>query len=119
MCHNLFLLELSDYLFNFNFRVLLTVTVLHAIALAALLLEDDDLVALDERFHDFYYYFRTFYGWCTYCDCALVIDEQHLVRLKEDASAKACPLLFLLLFSSSVHDNSCDLPIFASGLNNC
>ena len=81
MCHNLFLLELSDYLFNFNFRVLLAMAVLHAIALAALLLEYDDLVALDERFHDFHYYFRTFNGWCTYRDCALVIDEQHLVKL--------------------------------------
>ena len=100
MCHNLFLLELSDYLFNFNFRVLLAMAVLHAIALAALLLEYDDLVALDERFHDFYYYLRTFYGWCTYRDCALVIDEQHLVKLNS--------LAFLGVFDA-VHKQLCAL----------
>ena len=56
-------------------------TVLHTIALTALLLEDDNLLALDELFHDFYYYLGTFYSRCTNCDCALVVDEQHLVEL--------------------------------------
>ena len=63
----MFLLELSDYLFNFYFRVLLTMTVLHAIALAALLFEDDNLLTLDECFHDFYYYLGTFNSRCTDC----------------------------------------------------
>ena len=80
MCHDLFLLELSDYLFNFYLRVLLAVTILHAIALAALLLEDDNLLTLDECVHDFYYYLGTIYSRCTDCDCALIVDEQHFVE---------------------------------------
>ena len=48
-------------------------TVLHAIALAALLFEDDNLLTLDECFHDFYYYLGTFNSRCTNCDCALVV----------------------------------------------
>ena len=79
MCHNCS--SLSDYLFNFYLRVLLTVTVLHAIALTALLLEDDNLLTLDECIHDFYYYLGTFNSRCTNCDCALVVYEQHLVEL--------------------------------------
>ena len=112
MCHNLFLLELSDYLFNFNFRVLLTVTVLHAIALAALLLEDDNLLTLDECIHDFYYYLGTFNSRCTNCDCALVIDEQHLVKLNSlagfgvlDAVHKQlCALLYLELLTVNFYN---------------
>jgi len=48
--------------------------------LATLHLEDDDLVTLHQRFHNFTYYFCTLYGRCTYLYCAVSIYEQYFVK---------------------------------------
>ena len=54
--------------------------------LAALHLEDDDLVTLYEWVHYFYYYFRTLYCRCTDCHCAVFVNEQNLVEFNSLAS---------------------------------
>ena len=80
MCHSEILL-LSDYLFNFYLCELGAVTILLAIVLATLHLENDDLVTLNKRIHYFYYYLGTFYSWCTHCDNSFFIYEEYLVKL--------------------------------------
>ena len=55
-------------------------TVALARVLATLHLEDNDLVALDKRVHNFTYYFCSLYGGGTYLDCTVSIYEQHLVK---------------------------------------
>ena len=79
MCHTVS--SLSDYLFNFYLSELLTMTVLLARVLTTLHLEDDDLVALYQGVHYFYYYLCTFYGGCANLDSAVGIYEQHFVKL--------------------------------------
>jgi len=66
MCHFLFLLNLSDYFFNFNFCELCAMTVLLTVILSALHLEDDDLVTLYERADNLTDNFCAFYGGCAY-----------------------------------------------------
>ena len=78
MCHTVS--SLSDYLFNFYLSELLTMTVLLARVLTTLHLEDDDLVALYQGVHYFYYYLCTFYGGCANLDSAVGIYEQHFVK---------------------------------------
>lgn len=56
-------------------------TVLLAKILAALHLEDDDLVTLYERLDDLCHYLCTLYGRCTYLHGSLVVQEQNLVKL--------------------------------------
>lgn len=56
-------------------------TVLAAIALAALLLENDYLVALHEGFGDFAYYFGSFYGRSAYLNGTVGVYEQNAVKL--------------------------------------
>jgi len=80
VCHNDSFLLLSDYLFNFNLGVLLTVTILLPVVLTALHFEDDDLLTLHKWINHFYYYLGTFYGWCTHRDSALIVDEEHFVK---------------------------------------
>jgi len=81
MCHNVVPPTfLSDYLLDYYFRELFAVSVLLAIVLAALHLEDNHLVALNERVHNFYYNLCTFYGGCAYLDSAVGIYEQHFVK---------------------------------------
>ena len=48
--------------------------------LAALHLEDNHLVALHERVHNFTYYFCTLYGGGTNLYCTVSIYEQYLVK---------------------------------------
>ena len=71
---------LSDYLLDYYFSELLTMTVALARVLATLHLEYDDLVALYQRVHHFYYYFCTVYGGCANLDSAVGIYEQHSVK---------------------------------------
>ena len=49
--------------------------------LAALHLEDDDLVTLYERLDDLCHYLCTLYGRCTYLHGSLVVQEKNLVKL--------------------------------------
>ena len=79
MCHSEILL-LSDYLFNFYLCELGAVTILLTIVLATLHLENDDLVTLNKRIHNLYYYFGTFNSWCTDCDSSVFVDEEHFVK---------------------------------------
>ena len=55
-------------------------TVARTRVLAALHLEDNHLVTLNERIHNFTYYFCTLYGGGTYLYCAVSIYEQYLVK---------------------------------------
>ena len=55
-------------------------TVALARVLATLHLEDNHLVALDERVHNFTYYFCTLYGGGTNLYCTVSIYEQYLVK---------------------------------------
>jgi len=48
--------------------------------LAALHLEDDNLIALHQRFYYLTHYFCSLYGWSTYLHCTVSIYEQHLVK---------------------------------------
>ena len=48
--------------------------------LAALHLEDDDLVTLHQRFNYLTHYFCSLYGRSTYLHCTVSIYEQHLVK---------------------------------------
>jgi len=48
--------------------------------LAALHLEDNHLVALNKRVHNFTYYLCPVYGGSTYRHCTVSIYEQHLVK---------------------------------------
>ena len=65
-CHYLFLLNLSDYFFNFYFRELSTMTVLFTVIFSALHLENNNLVTLYQRIDNFTDYFGTFYGRCAH-----------------------------------------------------
>lgn len=56
-------------------------TVLAAIALAALLLENDHLVALHEGLGDFAYYFGSFNGRSAYLNGTVGVNEQNAVKL--------------------------------------
>ncbi len=56
-------------------------TILLAIVLATLHLEDDDLVTLHERVHNFYYYLCPINSGCADGYCSLVVYEQHFVEL--------------------------------------
>lgn len=56
-------------------------TVLATIALAALLLENDYLVALHEGVGDFAYYFGSFNGRCAYLNGTVGVNEQNAVKL--------------------------------------
>ena len=49
--------------------------------LAALHLEDDDLVTLYQWFHHFTHYLSAFYCGRTYCHCSVVVDEKHFLEL--------------------------------------
>lgn len=90
-------------------------TILLAIVLAALHLEDDHLVTLDEGVHNFYYYFCTIYCGCTDSDCSIVVYEQYLVELNsltsfsildvmnEELLALFCLELLTVNFYNCVH----------------
>ncbi len=56
-------------------------TVLATIAFAALLLENDHLVALHEGFGDFAYYFCSFNGRSAYLDGTVGVYEENAVKL--------------------------------------
>jgi hypothetical protein len=102
-------------LFNFYLCELSAVTVLLARVLAALHLENDDLVTLYKRIHYFYHYLCTFYLGCTDSHCAVIIYEQHLVEfnsltglyifdvMNEELLALLCLKLLTVNFYDCVH----------------
>ena len=79
MCDSEFLV-LRHYLFDFYFCELAAVSVLLTIVLAALHLEDDYLVTLYQRVHNFNYYLCSTYSRGTNCDSSVVVNEQNLVK---------------------------------------
>ncbi len=90
-------------------------TILLAIVLAALHLEDDHLVTLNEGVHNFYYYFCTINRGCTDSDCSFIVYEQNLVELNsltsfsildvmnEELLALFCLELLTVNFYNCVH----------------
>ena len=88
-------------------------TVLLAIVLAALHLEDNHLVALHERVHNFYYYFCTLNGRCADSHCSVLVNEQHLVEFNSLAGLGVLHVVneeFLALF---------DLELLTVNFYNC
>ena len=67
--------------FYLNLCELLTVTVLLLIVLAALLVEDDYLVALYERCLYFCNDLGALYGGGTYGDCSFVVNKKYVLKL--------------------------------------
>ena len=59
---------------------LLAVAIELAIALATLLVEDEHLVALDERADHFGHHFGTLHGGSTHLHLAVGVDEQHFLK---------------------------------------
>ncbi len=77
-------------------------TILLAIVLSALHLENDDLVTLYKRIHHFTYYFGTIYGRCAHLYCAVFVDEQYLLKLNSLSGFHILHVVyeeFLALFS--------------------
>ncbi len=77
-------------------------TVARTRVLAALHLEDNHLVTLNERIHNFTYYFCTLYGGGTYLDCTVSIYEQYLVKFNSLAGFNVLDMVneeLLALFS--------------------
>ena len=83
--------------------------------LAALHLEDDDLVTLHQRVHYFTYYLCSLYGRSTYLHCTVSIYEQYLVKFNsltglgildvvhEELLTLLCLKLLTLNFYNCVH----------------
>ena len=68
-------------MFYLNLCEVGAMTLLLAVVLATLHLEDDDLVALYQGVDNLYYYFGALYGRSTHSHCTVVVDEQHPVKL--------------------------------------
>ena len=104
---------LSYYVFDYDFGELLTVTVLAAIALAALLLENDYLVTFHEGILNLANNFSALYGGCAYLHIAVNVGEEYVVELQGVAFLDAFDvldiqetvLLGLELLSFDFYDN--------------
>ncbi len=105
--------SLSDYLFYFNLSELLAMTVLFAIVLATLHLEDNHFLALYKRIHYFYNYFCTFNYGCSYCDSIAVLYEQHSVKLNSLACLNVLQAVYEELLALFY------LELLAFNFNNC
>mgnify|MGYP001682344284 CR=1 FL=1 len=77
---------LSDDLFDAHFGKLLAVSVQLAVTLSSLLVEDEHLVALDERRQYFAHDLSTFHRGRAHLYTAVGIDQQHLVELHRCAA---------------------------------
>ena len=108
---------LSNDLFDFQLSVLMAITIELAVALAALLVEHEHLVALDELFQNFANYFCALHTGSTYGYRAVVIDEQHFLKFNslayfcfvqtvyEEALACFCLELLTVNLYDCVHFN--------------
>ena len=65
-----------------------------AVALATLLVEDEDFVALNEGADYFAYYFSAFYGGCAYFHVAVVVNQQHVVKFNRCACFSAADVVY-------------------------
>ncbi len=102
---------LSGDTFDFNLGEGLAVTVFLAVALAALLVENDNFVALEVR-HDAYFYARALDSWLTDTHLTIVVDEVYGVEGDVVAFSRCQPvdedLLTLLNFKLLTGDgNNC------------
>ena len=69
-------------------------TILYAIVLATLHLENDDFVTFYKRVNNLYYYFRTTYRRCTDFYCAIVVNEQYFVKF----NSLSCFCIFNVMY---------------------
>ena len=79
-------LGLSNNFLYGNFSELMTVAIELAVALTALLVEDEHLVALYEGAYYFAYYLCAFNCGRADADCAVFLDEETLVELNSLSS---------------------------------
>ena len=77
---------LSDDLFDAHFGKLLAVSVQLAVALSSLLVEDEHLIALNQRRKHFADHLGTFHRGRAHLHTAIGIDQQHLVELHRCAA---------------------------------
>lgn len=61
-------------------------TVFNAVILATLHFKDNNLVAFNERFHHFCYYFCTIYDGCTNGYCSFFVNKQNLFKFNSRTS---------------------------------
>ena len=69
-------------------------TVQLAVTLATLLVEDEYLVALDERRYYFAYYLGSVYCRESYCDCAVVVNQQYFLKLSSLTCFYTCDVVY-------------------------
>ncbi len=80
-------------MFNCDFRELLTVAVLLLIVLAALLVEDDHLVALYERSLYLGNYLSALHGGGAYGDCTFVVNKKYVLELYFLSGLSTCKVV--------------------------
>ena len=120
---------LCDYFFNSDFGKLVAIAVEFTIALAALLVENEHLVALDEGRGNFCHDFSTCDGGSTHFHCAVGVNEEHLVEfnslsafsIADAVYEKLAALLDLKLMTVDLYDcvhemcDLCDKTVFSGG----
>ena len=100
-------------MFNFNLCELSAMTILLAIVLATLHLENDDLVTLYKWVHNLTYYFSAIYGRCANLYCSIVIHEQYLLKLNSLA------FLYVLHVVDEELCSFCSLKLLTVNFYNC
>ena len=70
-----------------------------AIALAALLVENEHLLTLNERRYYFAYYLGAFYSRSTYLYVAVVVNQQHVVKFNSLAVFGAADVVYIELLA--------------------
>ena len=70
-----------------------------AIALAALLVENEYLLTLNERRYYFAYYLGAFYSRSTYLYVAVVVNQQHVVKFNSLAVFGAADVVYIELLA--------------------
>lgn len=130
MCHCVVCVKwLCDYFFNSDFGKLVAIAVEFTIALAALLVENEHLVALYEGRGNFCHDFSTCDGGSTHFHCAVGVNEEHLVEfnslsafsIADAVYEKLAALLDLKLMTVDLYDcvhemcDLCDKTVFSGG----
>ena len=72
---------LSNHGLDENLCELLAVASQFAIALAATLVEYENLVTFHEWFNNFEHHLGTLHCWSSYCYCTVVVNQQYLLNL--------------------------------------
>ena len=114
MCHDLNVLKgLCDNFFNYNLRELLTVTVQLAVTFSSLLVEYENLLALNELALHFGYYLSTLYCGSTYGDSTILLYQKNLLEFNR------CTILNVLNVVNKQFLASLGLELLSVNFYNC